>query len=126
MRLGEVPEPDLRERDVLVQVNCAIVNPFYAKIRNGELKAILPYRLPLILGNDVAEVVVRVGPKVRTFKPGDEVYARPNQTYSALTERSGWTAGAVRPCAAPICARVAAASGLQNLIPTRSPSVQRT
>src|SRR4029434_3861947 len=32
---------------------------------------------PLILGHDVAGVVVRVGPRVRRFKLGDEVYARP-------------------------------------------------
>src|SRR5205085_5691703 len=38
------------------------------------------YRLPLILGNDVAGVVVRVGSTVRRFKPGDEVYARPHQS----------------------------------------------
>ena len=30
-----------------------------------------------ILGNDVAGTVIRVGAKVRGFKPGDEVYARP-------------------------------------------------
>jgi NADPH:quinone reductase-like Zn-dependent oxidoreductase len=39
----------------------------------------LPYRLPLILGNDVAGVVVRVGSRVRRFQPGDQVYARPPQ-----------------------------------------------
>jgi NADPH:quinone reductase-like Zn-dependent oxidoreductase len=39
----------------------------------------LPYRLPLILGNDLAGVVVGVGSQVRRFKPGDEVYARPDQ-----------------------------------------------
>lgn len=39
----------------------------------------MPYRLPLILGNDAAGVIVKVGPKVRRFKPGDEVYARPHQ-----------------------------------------------
>ena len=49
------------------------------KIRNGEFKLLLPYRLPLILGNDVAGVVVRVGSRVRRFKPGDQVYARPPQ-----------------------------------------------
>jgi alcohol dehydrogenase len=32
--------------------------------------------LPLILGHDVAGVVARVGPRVRQFKEGDEVYAR--------------------------------------------------
>jgi NADPH:quinone reductase-like Zn-dependent oxidoreductase len=30
------------------------------------------------LGNDFAGVVVRVGSRVRRFKPGDEVYARPD------------------------------------------------
>ena len=38
-----------------------------------------PYKLPLILGNDVAGTVIRVGAKVRGFKPGDEVYARPDK-----------------------------------------------
>src|SRR5207302_7402189 len=36
------------------------------------------YRFPLILGNEVAGVVVRVGSRVHRFKPGDEVYARPD------------------------------------------------
>jgi NADPH:quinone reductase-like Zn-dependent oxidoreductase len=34
--------------------------------------------LPLVLGNDVAGVVVRVGSRVRRFKAGDEVFARPD------------------------------------------------
>lgn len=79
LRPGEVTGPELRENDVMVQIHAAGVNVLDAKIRNGEFKLILPYRLPLILGNDVAGVVVRVGPKVRRFKPGDEVYARPAQ-----------------------------------------------
>jgi len=79
LRLGDMPEPELRDRDVLVEVHAAGVNPLDSKIAAGEFKLILPYRLPLILGNDVAGVVVRTGPGVRRFKPGDEVYARPNQ-----------------------------------------------
>lgn len=77
LRLGDMPEPEVRDRDVLVAVHAAALNLLDAKIRDGEFKLILPYRLPLILGNDVAGVVVRVGSKVRSFKPGDEVYARP-------------------------------------------------
>lgn len=77
LRLGEMSEPELGENDVLVQVRAASVNALDCKIRNGEFKLILPYRLPLILGNDVAGVVVRVGARARLFKPGDEVYARP-------------------------------------------------
>ncbi len=78
LRMGEIPEPEMREDDVLVEVHAAGVNVLDSKIRNGEFKLLLPYRLPLVLGNDVAGVVVRVGPKVRRFKPGDEVYARPD------------------------------------------------
>ena len=76
---GEMPEPELRDDDVLVQIHAAGVNLLDSKIRDGEFKLILPYRLPLILGNDAAGVIVKVGPKVRRFKPGDEVYARPHQ-----------------------------------------------
>jgi len=79
LRLGDMPEPEVRDGDVLVTVHAAGLNQLDAKIRDGEFKFILPYRLPLILGNDVAGVVVRVGSKVRGFKPGDEVYARPSQ-----------------------------------------------
>jgi NADPH:quinone reductase-like Zn-dependent oxidoreductase len=79
VRIGEIPDPDAWENDVLVQVHAAAVNLLDSKIRNGEFKLILPYRLPLILGNDVVGVVVRVGSCVRRFKPGDQVYARPPQ-----------------------------------------------
>jgi NADPH:quinone reductase-like Zn-dependent oxidoreductase len=78
LRLGEMPEPELGNDEVLVEVHAAGVNVLDAKIKSGEFKLILPYRLPLILGHDVAGVVVRVGPRVRQFKPGDEVYARPD------------------------------------------------
>jgi alcohol dehydrogenase len=75
VRVGEMPDPKVREDDVLVQVHAAGVNPVDSKIRNGEFKSFLRYRLPFILGHDVAGVVVRVGSRVRRFKPGDQVYA---------------------------------------------------
>jgi alcohol dehydrogenase len=77
LRAGEIADPDVREDDVLVQVHAAGVNLLDSKIRNGEFKLILPYRTPFILGHDVAGVVVRVGARVKRFKVGDEVYARP-------------------------------------------------
>jgi len=58
VRAGEMPEPQLREDDVLVQVHAAGVNQLDSKIRDGEFKLILPYHLPIILGHDVAGVVV--------------------------------------------------------------------
>jgi len=78
LRLAEMPTPEPHEDEVLVEVHAAGVNLLDAKIRGGEFKLILPYRLPFILGHDVAGVVVKVGPRVRQFKLGDEVYARPD------------------------------------------------
>lgn len=76
LRPAEVPVPELRDDEVLVEVHAAGVNLLDAKIRSGEFKLILPYRLPLILGHDVAGVVVKLGAGVRQFKLGDEVCAR--------------------------------------------------
>jgi len=77
-RIAEMPEPEVRDDDVLIQIHAASINPLDSKIKNGEFKLILPYRLPLILGNDVAGTVMRVGARVRNFKRGDAVYARPD------------------------------------------------
>jgi len=76
LRLADMPLPELRDEEVLVEVHAAGVNLLDSKIRDGEFRLILPYHLPLVLGHDVAGVVVKVGPRVRQFKLGDEVYAR--------------------------------------------------
>jgi NADPH:quinone reductase-like Zn-dependent oxidoreductase len=78
LRSTEMPTPELHDDEVLVEVHAAGVNLLDSKVRAGEFKLILPYRLPVILGHDVAGVVVKAGPQVRQFKPGDEVYARPD------------------------------------------------
>jgi NADPH:quinone reductase-like Zn-dependent oxidoreductase len=77
LRLAEMPKPELQDNDVLVEIHAAGVNLLDSKIKAGEFKPILPYSPPFILGHDVAGTVVRVGSKVRKFKPGDNVYARP-------------------------------------------------
>jgi NADPH:quinone reductase-like Zn-dependent oxidoreductase len=77
LQLMEMPEPVMKDNDVLVQIHAAGVNLLDSKIRNGEFKLILPYKLPLVPGHDVSGVVVKVGSKVSRFKAGDEIYARP-------------------------------------------------
>src|SRR4051812_3217833 len=76
--LVELPEPALQENEILVQIHAAAVNQLDAKIKAGEFKLLLPYKLPLILGHDVAGIVAKVGPKVTRFRIGDKVYARPS------------------------------------------------
>lgn len=78
-RIADRPEPELRPGDVLVRVHAAGLNVLDSKIRTGEFKLVLPYRFPLIMGNDVAGVVVKVGASTKRFKVGDEVYARPDK-----------------------------------------------
>ncbi len=74
----EAPLPTIAADDILIRVHAAAVNPVDWKIREGYLKDFLPYKLPLVLGWDVSGVVEAVGANVTTFKPGDEVYSRPN------------------------------------------------
>lgn len=76
LQLAEVPEPEVKDNDVLVEVHAAGVNLLDSKIKTGEFKLILPYKLPLILGHDVAGVITKVGKNIKKFKVGDEVYAR--------------------------------------------------
>lgn len=78
LREGDMPDPELRPDEVLVQVHATSVNPLDFKIRNGDFKLFLPARTPFVLGHDVAGVVVRVGSRVQCFKIGDEVYASPD------------------------------------------------
>ena len=80
LKLMDLPIPALRDDDVLVEVHATSVNPIDWKIRRGMLKENLHYQFPLIPGWDVAGVVKEVGPKVRGFRPGDEVYGKPDVT----------------------------------------------
>lgn len=71
---GNQPEPELRDNDLQVEIRAASVNQLDAKIRTGEFRMVIPHTMPLILGHDLAGVVIRTGPRVTGFKPGDEVY----------------------------------------------------
>jgi NADPH:quinone reductase-like Zn-dependent oxidoreductase len=67
LRSTDMPRPELRDDEVLVEVHAAGVNLLDAKIRDGEFKLILPHQLPLVLGHDVAGVVVQAGRRVQQF-----------------------------------------------------------
>ncbi|HEY3558466.1 MAG TPA: NADP-dependent oxidoreductase [Kribbella sp.] len=77
LRAAAVPEPSVGDRDVLVRVSAAAINPLDKMVRNGEFKQLLRYKRPFVLGHDVAGVVTQVGSAVRDFGVGDEIYARP-------------------------------------------------
>lgn len=77
LRVAELPEPRVGSHDVLVRVHAASINPLDKMVRNGDFKLLLKYKLPFVLGHDLAGTVERLGTDVRDFRIGDEVYSRP-------------------------------------------------
>ncbi|MBA9042431.1 alcohol dehydrogenase [Bacillus aryabhattai] len=80
MRLEEMPTPEIGEYEVLAEIHAASINPIDFKIRDGKVKLLVKYKMPLTLGNDFSGVVAKVGAKVTRFKVGDEIYARPRKS----------------------------------------------
>ncbi len=80
MRLAEMPTPEIGEYEVLAEIHAASINPIDFKLRDGKVKLLVKYKMPLILGNDFSGVVAKVGAKVTRFKVGDEIYGRPRKS----------------------------------------------
>lgn len=74
LQLVDIDRPIPGEKEVLIQVKAASLNPVDSKIRNGYLKDILPLPLPLVPGWEAAGVVAES--RLDEFKPGDEVVTR--------------------------------------------------
>jgi len=74
----DAPKPEPAAGEVVVKVHATSVNPIDWKIRAGHMKGFREYPLPFILGWDVSGVVESCGADVTQWKPGDEVYGRPD------------------------------------------------
>ncbi|MCA1065584.1 NADP-dependent oxidoreductase [Rossellomorea sp. AcN35-11] len=79
LEITDLPIPNVGERDVLVEIHAASINPIDFKIRDGKVKLLLSYKMPLVLGNDFSGKVIQTGSKVKKYKIGDEVYGRPRK-----------------------------------------------
>ena len=75
MKYGDFADPVVGPTDVLVKVAAASINPIDWKLREGVLKHIFKLTFPRIGGRDFCGTVVAVGPEVKGFAVGDEVYA---------------------------------------------------
>jgi NADPH:quinone reductase len=73
LELTEMSMPKPAEGEVLVRIAASGLNPLDTKIRAGAA-AHAKHPLPLVLGIDMAGVVVALGSGVNAFKVGDEVY----------------------------------------------------
>ncbi|KGD85768.1 zinc-binding alcohol dehydrogenase family protein [Rhizobium sp. YS-1r] len=79
----ELPVPEAKGRDLLVEIKAVSVNPVDTKVRASATVEAGQYR---VLGYDAAGIVKTVGPDVKLFKPGDEVY------YAGAINRPGTNA----------------------------------
>jgi NADPH2:quinone reductase len=71
--VGELPEPTLGPRDVLVRVEAAALDHVDLLVRAGRFDPGLTF--PYVLGRDAAGTVEAVGAEARRFKRGDRVWS---------------------------------------------------
>jgi NADPH:quinone reductase len=70
----DVPVPALADNDVLVRIQASSVNPIDAFVAAGALKSMMEYRFPVTVGRDLAGIVEQLGPDVRRYRVGDEIF----------------------------------------------------
>lgn len=76
LSIEQIEKPTPNTQEVLVKVSAAGVNPLDNMITAGEVKLIVPYKLPITAGNEFVGVIENVGTDVTNYHVGDRVYAR--------------------------------------------------
>lgn len=75
LKLEDVPVPEPKDNELLVRVVASGVNPADPLILGGKYAEEFGTHVPLVLGYDVAGVVVKKGANVDRLNVGDAVYA---------------------------------------------------
>ena len=57
LNIIEIAKPSMTDKEVLVKVSAAGVNPLDNMISRGEVKMIVPYKLPQTAGNEFVGIV---------------------------------------------------------------------
>ncbi|MFZ3087115.1 MAG: NADP-dependent oxidoreductase [Methylotenera sp.] len=75
LAFADIPKPTITSNEILVQIHAVGLNPIDYMIAKGAFKPIIKLKLPVVMGSDLAGVVVEVGNRVTRFKPGDSIFA---------------------------------------------------
>lgn len=87
LAIAHIEKPTFQNKDILIAVKAASINPIDYKIVEGKLKDMLTLNLPVTVGYDVSGVVVEKGSDVLNFGIGDEVFARaPQEQMGTIAE----------------------------------------
>ena len=76
LSIEQIDKPTPTAQEVLVKVSMAGVNPLDNMITMGEVKLIVPYKLPVTAGNEFVGVIESIGKDVTKYQVGDRIYAR--------------------------------------------------
>ena len=96
LQIQDLPVPDPGPGEVLVRVHTAGVNPLDNMIIRGEVKLVVPYRFPLVMGNELVGTVEALGPGASRLAVGDRVYGRmPLAKIGAFAEFAAVAEGAL-------------------------------
>ena len=96
LAVRDVPTPKPAAHEVLVRIHTSAVNPLDNMIIRGDVRLIVPYRTPLVMGNEFSGTVAQVGTAAVKFKPGDRVYGRmPLAKIGAFAEYAAIDEGAL-------------------------------
>lgn len=96
LEIRDIPVPEISEKEVLVKIRTAGVNPLDNMIIRGEVKLIVPYSFPLVMGNEFVGIVENTGAAVKDFTVGDRVYGRmPLKKIGAFAEYTAIDSSAI-------------------------------
>ncbi|MBP3897050.1 MAG: alcohol dehydrogenase catalytic domain-containing protein, partial [Mogibacterium sp.] len=71
IKVTDVAMPECSDDEILVRIHTAGVNPLDNMIIRGEVKMIVPYKFPLVMGNEFVGIVEDTGSKATRFSKGD-------------------------------------------------------
>lgn len=96
LEIRDIPVPEISEKEVQVKIRTAGVNPLDNMIIRGEVKLIVPYSFPLVMGNEFVGIVENTGTAVKDFTVGDRVYGRmPLKKIGAFAEYTAIDSSAI-------------------------------
>lgn len=72
---ANIPIPEINDNQILIKIKSIGVNPIDWKTRQGLRQKRYPFQFPIILGQEAAGIVVKVGKNVTNFSENDEVIA---------------------------------------------------
>jgi NADPH:quinone reductase-like Zn-dependent oxidoreductase len=87
LEIADVQAPTPKDDEVVVQVKATSINPVDWLVRDGGATSFVKVKFPVILGCDLAGVVVEKGSAVKHLAIGDEVFAMMPQDWGAHAER---------------------------------------